>query len=42
SQTKLENLVEALKVLNVPTQDIISIIKGIHRQGNLYGELILD
>jgi flagellar P-ring protein FlgI len=42
NKTKLKNLVEALNVLNVPTADIISIVKGIYKQGNLYGELIIE
>jgi flagellar P-ring protein precursor FlgI len=39
---KLKNLVDSLNVLAVPTDDIIAIIKAIKRQGNLYGELVIE
>lgn len=39
---KLKSLVDGLNVLNVPTSDIITIIKGIYKQGNLYGELVIE
>ncbi|MFO1065845.1 MAG: flagellar basal body P-ring protein FlgI [Pirellulales bacterium] len=39
---KLKNLVDALKSLNVPTSDQITIIKTLKRKGDLYGELILE
>ncbi|XZE43181.1 flagellar basal body P-ring protein FlgI [Pirellulaceae bacterium SH467] len=39
---RLKSLVDGLNVLNVPTSDIITIIKGIYKQGNLYGELIIE
>lgn len=39
---KLKSLVDGLNVLNVPTADIITIIKGIYKQGNLYGELVIE
>jgi flagellar P-ring protein precursor FlgI len=39
---KLKNLVDSLNVLAVPTEDIIAIIKAIKRQGNLYGELVIE
>ncbi|MFN7876792.1 MAG: flagellar basal body P-ring protein FlgI [Pirellula sp.] len=42
TQPKLKNLVDALNVLSVPTKDIVAIIKGIHKQGNMYGELIIE
>jgi flagellar basal body P-ring protein FlgI len=42
AQTKLKNLVDGLNVLNVPTRDVISIIKAIYKQGNLYGELVIE
>ncbi len=42
TKPKLKNLVDALNVLNVPTKDIVAIIKGIHKQGNMYGELIIE
>jgi len=41
-QTTLKQLVDALNLLAVPTDDIVSIIKAIDRQGNLYGELVID
>ncbi len=39
---KLKSLVDGLNVLNIPTSDVISIIKGIYKQGNLYGELVVE
>ena len=39
---KLQNLVNSLKVLDVPTADVIAIIKALHREGNLYCELIIE
>jgi len=41
-QTTLKQLVDALNLLAVPTDDIVSIIKAIDRQGNLYGELVVE
>jgi flagellar P-ring protein precursor FlgI len=38
----LKNLVDALNVLNVATEDKIAIIKTLKRQGNLYGEIIFE
>lgn len=38
----LKNLTDALNVLAVPTADQISIIKALKKQGNLYGELIIE
>lgn len=38
----LKNLVDALNVLNVATEDKIAIIKTLKRQGNLYGEVIFE
>ncbi len=38
----LKNLTDALNVLAVPTIDQISIIKALKKQGNLYGELIMQ
>jgi flagellar P-ring protein FlgI len=38
----LKNLVDALNVLNVATDDKIAIIKTLKRQGNLYGEVIFE
>lgn len=40
--TKLQALVEALNAVKVPTADIIEIIKGLERNGQLYGKLIIE
>lgn len=40
--TKLQALVEALNAVKVPTADIIEIIKGLERNGQLYGQLIVE
>jgi hypothetical protein len=40
--TKLQALVEALNAVKVPTPDIIEIIKGLERNGQLYGRLIVE
>ncbi len=39
---KLKSLVEALKAVKVPTDDIIEIIKGLDRNGKLHGTLIVE
>ena len=39
---KLKNLVDALKGLEVPTEDVIAIIKTLKRSGNLYGEVVVQ
>lgn len=39
---KLKNLVDALNGLNVPTEDVIAIIRTLDRNGDLYGEVIFD
>lgn len=39
---KLKNLVDSLNVLDVPTRDIIGIIKAIKKEGALYGELVIE
>ncbi len=39
---KLKNLVEALNALNVPTQDVIAIIRTLKRNGDLYGEVVMQ
>jgi flagellar P-ring protein precursor FlgI len=36
---RLKNLVDALNSLQVPTQDTINIIRTLHRNGDIYGEL---
>ena len=38
----LKNLVEALNALNVPTSDVIAIIRTLKRNGDLYGELVIQ
>ena len=40
--TKLKALVEALNSIKVPTEDIIEIIKGLERNGKLYGRLVVE
>jgi flagellar P-ring protein precursor FlgI len=39
---KLRDLVDALNGLNVPARDVIDIIKGLERNGKLYGQLIIE
>lgn len=41
-RAKLKNLTEALNKLDVPTDDVISIIKALKTQGVLYGELVIQ
>lgn len=41
-QPVLKNLVEALNALEVPTEDVIAIIRTLKRNGDLYGELIIQ
>ncbi len=41
-RAKLKNLTDALNSLDVPTNDVISIIKALKRQGVLYGELVVQ
>lgn len=38
----LKNLVDAMNVLAVPTDDMIAIIKTLKRSGQLYGELVIE
>jgi flagellar P-ring protein precursor FlgI len=42
SAPKLQTLVDQLNSLKVPTADMIEIIKGIERNGKLYGRLIIE
>ena len=42
STTKLQSLVDALNALKVNTADIIDIIKGLERSGDLYGQVIVE
>ncbi|MCC6510522.1 MAG: flagellar basal body P-ring protein FlgI [Pirellulaceae bacterium] len=39
---KLKNLVDALNALNVPSQDVIAIIKALKQKGDLFGELVIQ
>ncbi len=39
---KLRALVETLNAVKVPTVDVIEIIKGLKRNGKLYGKLIVE
>lgn len=41
-RTTLKELVKALNTLAVPTDDLIAIIKAIEKQGNLFGELVVE
>lgn len=41
-RAKLKNMVEALNGFNVPTADVISIIRTMDRNGDLFGEVIFD
>ena len=42
TRAKLKNLTDALNSLEVPTNDVIAIIKALKRQGVLYGELVVQ
>ena len=42
AQPMLKNLVEALNALNVPTEDVIAIIRTLKRNGDLFGEVIIQ
>lgn len=39
---KLKNLVDALNGLNVPSEDVIAIIKALKRKGDLFGEVVIQ
>ncbi len=39
---RLKAMVEALNAMHVPSADVIEIIKGLHRNGKLYGKLIIE
>lgn len=41
-QPALKNLVDALNALKVPTEDVIAIIRTLKRNGDLYGELVIQ
>jgi flagellar P-ring protein precursor FlgI len=42
STAKLKTLVDALNAIKVPTEDIIDILKGLERNGRLYGRVIIQ
>jgi flagellar P-ring protein precursor FlgI len=42
NKPKLDQLVNQLNSLKVPTSDVIEIIRGIERNGKLHGRLIID
>ena len=42
SPTKLKSLVDALNALQVPTADVIDIIKALERNGAVYGRVIVE
>jgi flagellar P-ring protein FlgI len=42
SKPRLQQMVDQLNSLRVPTTDIIDIIRGIERAGKLHGKLIVD
>ena len=42
SNTKLKALVESLNALKVPPADMIEILKGLDRNGKLYGKLVIQ
>lgn len=39
---RLKDLVDALQAVKVPTEDLISIIEGIEKNGKLYGQLVIE
>lgn len=41
-QPSLKNLVDALNALKVPTEDVIAIIRTLKRNGDLYGEVVIQ
>jgi flagellar P-ring protein FlgI len=42
SQPRLQELINQLNALRVPTSDMIEIIRGIDRNGKLHGKLIME
>ncbi|MCG8649237.1 MAG: flagellar basal body P-ring protein FlgI, partial [Pirellulales bacterium] len=42
SNAKLKSLADALGALDVPTSDLIAIIKTLKRKGDLYGEVVFE
>ena len=41
-RAKLDHLISALQAVRVPTEDLISIIEGIDKNGKLYAQLIIE
>jgi flagellar P-ring protein precursor FlgI len=39
---KLKALLAALDAVRVPSEDVIDIIKALHRDGKLYAQLIIE
>ncbi|MEX0642976.1 MAG: flagellar basal body P-ring protein FlgI [Pirellulales bacterium] len=42
NQARLQDLIDQLNALRIPTADMIEIIRGIDKNGKLHGKLILD
>ena len=42
ANAKLKSLADALNALDVPTEDLIAIIKTLKRKGDLYGEVVFQ
>ncbi len=42
NQPRLQELIDQLNALRIPTADMIEIIRGIDRNGKLHGKLIMD
>jgi flagellar P-ring protein precursor FlgI len=42
SNAKLKSLADALNALDVPTEDLIAIIKTLKRKGDLFGEVVFQ
>ncbi len=42
ANAKLKNLADALNALDVPTEDLIAIIKTLKRKGDLFGEVVFQ
>ncbi len=42
NNAKLKSLADALNALDVPTEDLIAIIKTLKRKGDLFGEVVFQ
>ncbi len=42
ANAKLKSLADALNALDVPTEDLIAIIKTLKRKGDLFGEVVFQ